>query len=256
VSGVLRGAGELPDLEKVMPHSPARLALHRKDLTTEAVFAWAHITEYAALHHTCTHILHPNELAQYERFAVPRRKTSFLLGRYVAKQALAVLLREPVYANIEIAPGVFTQPIVKFPTPEPVGVSITHAGELACALAFPQIHPMAIDVEQLDAKSLEAMKSQILTEELSPEALPQVSELVRCTIIWTAKEALSKVLKCGMMCPFSILETVELRQDAAGYVGYFRNFGQYKFHTWVLNDHVMTIVLPKWTTMVIDLTPL
>lgn len=242
----------MPDWKEVMPHSPARLVLQRKDLTTEAVFAWAHTAEYAALHQTCTRILHPNELAQYERFPVLRRKTSFLLGRYVAKQALAVLLRECVSANIEIAPGVFTQPIVKFPTPEPVGVSITHAGELACALAFPQMHPMAIDVEQLDPNSLEAMKSQILAEELRPEALPQLSELLRCTLIWTAKEALSKVLKCGMMCPFSIFETVELRQHASCYVGYFRNFGQYKFHTWVLKDHVLTIVLPKWTTLVVD----
>lgn len=239
------------DLEGVMPHAPARLVLHRKDLTMEAVFAWAHTAEYAALHHTCTRILHPNELAQYERLTVPRRKTSFLLGRYVAKQSLAVLLCESVYTNIEIASGVFTQPIVKFPTREPVDVSITHAGELACALAFPQLHPMGIDVERLDPQSLEAMKSQMLAAELSPEVLPQVSELVRCTVIWTAKEALSKVLKCGMMCPFSILETVELRQDTSCYVGYFRNFGQYKFHTWVLKDHVITIVLPKWTTMVV-----
>jgi 4'-phosphopantetheinyl transferase len=246
----------LSDLKEVMPHAPVRLALYRKDLTTEAVLAWAHTAEYAALHHRCTGVLHPNELAQYESLVVLRRKTSFLLGRYVAKQALAVLLRESVYTNIEIVPGVFTQPIVKFPTPEPVGVSITHAGELACALAFPQIHPMAIDVEQLDTKNIAAMKSQILPEELSPEALPPWSELVGCTVIWTAKEALSKVLKCGMMCPFSILETVELGQDASCYVGYFRNFGQYKFHAWVLQNHVITIVLPKLTTMVVDLSAL
>src|SRR3982074_420664 len=100
------------------------------------------------------------------------------------------------------------------------------------------------------------MKSQMLTEELRPEALPQWSELVWYTVIWTAKEALSKVLKCGMMCPFSLLETVALGQDASGYVGYFRNFGQYKFHAWVLQNHVITIVLPKWTTMVVDLSTL
>jgi 4'-phosphopantetheinyl transferase len=191
-------------------------------------------------------------VAQFERLALPRRKSSFLLGRYVAKQALAVLLHEPMYANIAIVPGVFTQPVVQFPTPEPVGVSIMHAGELACALAFPQIHPMAIDVERVDPASLEAMKSQIQAEELRPAVLPQLSELVWCTVIWTAKEALSKVLKCGMMGPFALFETVELRQEASCYVGYFRHFGQYKFHTWVVHDHVLTIVLPKWTTMVAD----
>ncbi len=244
----------MPDSEDLTFHETVRLALHRKNLTSEAVFAWANTAAYEALHHTCTRVLHPNELAQYERLSMPRRKTSFLLGRYAAKQALAVLLREPEYTKIEIAPGVFTQPIVKFPTPEPVGVSITHAGELACALAFPQIHPMALDVERLDGNNLDAMKSQMVPEELNTEALPQLSELVRCTVVWTAKEALSKVLKCGMMCPFSILETVDLGQEASWYLGYFRNFGQYKFHTWVLKDHVVTIVLPKWTTMAVDLS--
>jgi len=250
-----RGAGEVLDLETIMPYSPARLVLQRKDLTTEAVFAWAHSAEYAALHQTRRRILHPHELARYDAFTAPRRKSSFLLGRYVAKQALAVLLREPQYANIEIASGVFTQPIVKFPTAEPVEVSITHAGELACALAFPQMHPMATDAERLDTDNLEAMKSQILPGELDPQRLPLLSESVRCTIIWTAKEALSKVLKCGMMCPFSILETIELRQEGPCYVGYFRNFGQYKFHAWVVKDHVIAIVLPKWTTMMFDVAP-
>jgi 4'-phosphopantetheinyl transferase EntD len=239
-----------------MPQSPVRLVLQRKDLTTEAVFAWAHTAQYTALHDRRASILHPHELAQYERFTVLRRQSSFLLGRYVAKQALAVLLRESVYTRIEIVPGVFTQPIVKFPALDPVGVSITHAGDLAGALAFPQIHPMAVDIERLEPNNLEAMKSQIVAEELRPEALPQLSELLRCTIIWTAKEALSKVLKCGMMCPFALLETVQLRQDAACYVGYFRHFGQYKFHTWIVPDHVITIVLPKWTTMVGDLVQL
>jgi 4'-phosphopantetheinyl transferase EntD len=242
----------VPDWGAVLPRSPARLGLHRKDLTTEAVFAWAHTADYDALHRTCSSFLHPHELAQYEKLTVPRRRSSFLLGRYVAKQALATLLRESAPARIEIAPGVFTQPVVKFPTSEPVGVSITHAGELACALAFPEIHPMGIDVERLDGKSLEAMKSQILPDELRPEALDRVSELVRCTVIWTAKEALSKVLTCGLMCPFALLETVDLQPEAAGYGGHFRHFGQYKFHARVVHDHVLSIVLPKWTTMVVD----
>src|SRR5262249_1661671 len=112
-----------------MPQAPLRLALHRKELSTEAVLAWAHTAQYAALHHRCRDILHPHELAQYDKLTAPRRQTSFLLGRYVAKQALAVLLHESGYANIEIAPGVFTHPIVKYPTSEPLGGSITHSGE-------------------------------------------------------------------------------------------------------------------------------
>jgi hypothetical protein len=39
-----------------MLRSPARLVLHRKELTTEAVFAWVHTVEYDPLQHTCTSI--------------------------------------------------------------------------------------------------------------------------------------------------------------------------------------------------------
>jgi 4'-phosphopantetheinyl transferase len=242
----------VPDWRTVLPPSPVRLGLHRKDLTTEAVFAWVHTAEYSVLQQTCRRFLHPRELAQYDKFSVPRRRSSFLLGRYVAKQALGALLRESALDRIEIAPGVFTQPVVKFPTPEPVGVSITHAGDLACALAYPQIHPMGIDVERLDGKNLQAMKSQMLAGELNAGIMSEASELICCTILWTAKEALSKVLACGMMCPFTLMETVELRSDAWGYGGHFRHFGQYKFHAWMVHDHVLSVVLPKWTTLVVE----
>jgi 4'-phosphopantetheinyl transferase len=235
-----------------------RITLHRKDWMKDAVIAWVRAAEHSELHDKCSLVLHSNELIYYQRLSTQRRKMSFLLGRYAAKQAISTLLHmyEPQYAKIEIIPGIFQQPIVKFQTPEPVGISISHTNEYACAIAFPIIHPMAIDVERVDILNLEAIKSQILPQELHAEALCQLSELTKCTIIWTAKEALSKVLKCGMMSPFSIFETVNLSEQGSWYVGHFPNFGQYKFHAWVLEDHVISIALPKRTTIELDLSSL
>ncbi len=233
-----------------------RIALHRQDLTTEAVFAWVRTVDHAELPDKCSLVLHPNELAYYQRPLAPRRKMSFLLGRYAAKQALSTLLHmdEPQLDKIEVASGIFQQPIVKFQTQEPLGVSISHTNEYACAIAFPLIHPMALDVERIDPLSLEAMKSQMLPQELQAEALSQLPEPTRCAIIWTAKEALSKVLKCGLMTPFSIFETVELYQEDPWCIGNFKSFGQYKFHACVIESHVVSIVIPKRTTMDLDIS--
>ncbi len=235
-----------------------RISLHRKELSTHAIFVWVNMTAYDALDRDRAQFLHPNELAYYQRLPARKRQQSYLLGRYAAKQALAAFLNPEIAdpTHIEVAPGVFTQPIVKFPTPEPVAVSISHAGDFACALAFAQIHPMALDIEPLDRASIETMQSQILPQELQAPQLLSIPEVTRCAIIWTAKEALSKILKCGMMSPFSIFETMELQREASGYVGYYRNFGQYKFHAWVMNGHVVSIALPKRTTMTLDISTL
>lgn len=233
-----------------------QILLHRKELSTQAIFVWVDVAAYDALDRDRARFLHPNELAHYQSLPARKRRQSYLLGRYAAKQALATFLDHADPTHIEVAAGIFTQPIVKFPTPEPVAVSISHAGDFACALAFAQIHPMALDIEPLNEASMEAMQSQILPQELDDPQLRSIPEVTRCTVIWTAKEALSKILKCGMMSPFSIFETTELRQDGPRYVGEYRNFGQYKFHAWAMNNHIIAIALPKRTTMELDVIAL
>ena len=67
-----------------------------------------------------------------------------------------------------------------------------------------------------------------------------------------AKEALSKVVRCGMMNPFEGYAICELEQTESCFLGKFRNFGQYRFQSWVLDSFVLTIVLPKKTQMKIE----
>lgn len=233
---------------------PLPLTLRRQNLTLTAMLALVHTSASAALHDSRAQFFHPEEAAVYESLPAPSRRQSFLLGRYAAKQALSALLHEPDWTRLHIVPGVFTQPTVAYATPEPVEVSITHAGDLAAALAFPQRHPMGLDVERLQDRSLDAMRSQIVDAEWHAPTLQVVPALLRATLLWTAKEALSKVLKCGMMCPFALFETSEVEQDGGRYGGQFRHFGQYQFQSWVVQGHVLSLVLPKWTTLDIDLT--
>ncbi len=123
-----------------------RIPLHRQGLSTHAIFVWVDTAAYNALDHDRALFLHRNELAYYQRLPAPKRQQSYLLGRYAAKRALTTFLETADPTLIEVASGIFTQPIVKFPTPDPVAVSISHAGDFACALAA-QKSSLALDIE-------------------------------------------------------------------------------------------------------------
>jgi 4'-phosphopantetheinyl transferase len=71
-------------------------------------------------------------------------------------------------------------------------------------------------------------------------------ELALSTLIWTAKEALSKALTCGLMSPmeiFNLAGIYPLGRRIWG--GLFQNFGQYKFIGWISRTVAMSVVLPK-----------
>src|SRR4030095_6808483 len=142
--------------------------------------------------------------------------------------------------------GVFGQPLVRFFRGDAPGVSISHCERLATELAFPAGHPMAIDVEETDPARVATMKSQMTARELLWAQSGNAPEDVLCALVWTAKEALSKVLRCGLMSPMEIMNLSELRRDAGtAWEGLFENFAQYKSVSWQGGSSVMSIVLPK-----------
>jgi len=90
-------------------------------------------------------LLGPTEFAYFSTLPFGRRRRGYLLGRYAAKLALRDLLQESDFRIIEIARGVFEQPIVLFARKQGRGVTISHTDSLAFVLAFPRGHPMGID---------------------------------------------------------------------------------------------------------------
>ena len=48
------------------------------------------------------------------------------------------------------------------------------------------------------------------------------------TLLWTAKEALSKILKTGLMTSFKILEIDKIEHKDGYWLSYYKSFGQYK----------------------------
>jgi phosphopantetheinyl transferase len=200
--------------------------------------------------------LHPNEINYFSKLNFPRRQFSYLLGRFCGKQAIAFLTGDANLSNIFIDNGVFQQPIVKHKAFSNVQVSLSHTHQLGAAIAFPEEIPMAIDIEEICSKNRSAIDSQLTQRErqiLSSLHSQKDDDGEHLTLMWTVKEALSKVLKCGLMINFELLEINSIKKDQDFIYSTFRNFHQYETISFQIQNSYCSIVYPKKTIMGIDL---
>ncbi len=233
---------------------PQTFELRRQEACHTGRFASLGTDSYPALKEHAATILHPEELAYFVPLPAERRRISYLLGRYAAKRALQPGLGNPAFADIRIAPGIFQNPVVCFPMSDPWQVSITHSEAMVCAVAFPAVHPMALDIESIDPERVATMASQCVEAELAEAARLGLEAPAAATLLWTAKEALSKTLHTGLTCPFALFEIQSLeRIGECECRGLYKNLAQYRFHSWICGDSVLTLVLPKRTEIVFEL---
>lgn len=234
----------------IFPGHSVSVKLRREGYEACGSLAWIQTSQFKCIAEWAGEFLHPEELEIFRAFKVERRQISYLLGRYTAKSALGKCVGPGFEASrAVIALGIFNQPVVQCHALRPLGVSISHSDRLVCSLAYPEEHPMAIDVEEIDEARTKVMMTQIGRDEGALAQSVCTSLDVAATVVWTAKEALSKALRCGMTCPYELLEICGLEVRDGVYTGRFKNFGQYKFQSWRRGDSVITIVLPKMTGM-------
>ena len=227
-----------------------QLHLQRAGHRFSAWFAFVRASEFEHLAATATDFLSAQELAYFRQRKFPRRRQSYLLGRYAGKLAVAQCLPESALKQIDIYPGVFDQPLVRHPSPDTPGVSLSHGVDLAVALAFPAGHPMAVDVEPVDASRVAAIKSQLTPRELEWAGTNRADEASQCALMWTAREALSKVLHCGLTTPSETLALAELKSHRdQSWESSYANFAQYKCLSWISTHYALSIVLPKRTSL-------
>ena len=227
------------------------LTLTRPEGNLKAAICLSHLPDNLPLD-GIEEVLHDQEAVYYKTLKFERRQRSYLIGRYTAKKAVAALVQLGDLRNIIIEQGIFSQPVVRCGDERNIQVSITHAEEIGAAIAFPEAHPMGIDLQEINVKRRAVIESQATeVEKEFVKSLPCPYDML-LTLLWTAKEALSKVLKTGMMSPFTIFEmsAVEMQDDL--FVGCFRNFAQYKTLSFEIDGHVCSIVYPQKTEIDID----
>ena len=195
--------------------------------------------------------LHAREEAYFKTLVAERRQISYLLGRYVAKKAVGKCFHEQNLSKIEISSGIFQQPIVCYTSQENIQVSIAHSQQWGAALAFPEAHPMAIDLETVDPQTDAHLWPQITSQEKRLVENLELTQSKSLILLWTIKEALSKVLKTGLMTDFHVYELSTIRANGGCFESIFKHFTQYRAVSWFFQNFAWSLVLPRNTTFLL-----
>ena len=198
-------------------------------------------------------LLGKNETVYFSTLRFARRQTAYLLGRYAAKMALSAVLSEPDLTAIDIDHGVFEQPVIRCGRNEEWDVTISHTEDVGVALAFPAGHPMGIDLEHINPGQHETILSQLSEREIGWLNHPSADRFQLASALWAAKESLSKVLRTGLMANIRVYDLAEFNLiESRVWEGLFENFAQYKARVWTWSNRVLSIALPKRSTLVFE----
>lgn len=191
--------------------------------------------------------LHPEENKVLQSYTHIRRKLSYVLGRIAAKKAIQQLSDYPFLQHIWIDNGVFLFPIVRCAALENIQVSISHCDNIGVSIAFPESHPMGIDIEKMEISRLEVFSSQLTALEKLLLIEKTKNDIHGFTSLFGIKEALSKVIKTGMMIDFKLLEIDRLEILEHTLMASFKHFSQYKGFAFTSGQYVVSVVLPRKT---------
>lgn len=197
--------------------------------------------------------LHPKEEKYFASLRYPKRQEDYLLGRYCAKNAIVTCSDNIKPYTIFIENGVFRQPIVYCSSHNNIQVSISHTDGIGAAIAFPESHPMAIDIEKICKNRISTIQSQMTSEEQKLFTCLPTTEESSITLLWTVKESLSKILRCGFMVPFELLEVKNVVLQDNYIISYFKNFHQYQGLSFQLSGNICSIVYPRNTQLNFDI---
>ena len=200
--------------------------------------------------------LHADEEALLTDRLHARRRHGLLIGRYAAKCALAALRPDLDPRSLAIRPGVLEQPVLSGEGIDNLGISLSHAGPVAVAVAFPEACPMGIDLERIRPANVALLTRQTTAAERSNLAARlDAPEAERLTRLWCLKEALSKALRCGLTVPLELLAigSVETRPPGLGVT--FANFAQYQGLSLAAGDLAAALVLPRPPAVTLAVEP-
>jgi 4'-phosphopantetheinyl transferase len=149
--------------------------------------------------------LSPREVTWVERMRFEKRRSEFRMGRWTAKNALALFLKRPcspeslVAVEIDRAPGGAPAPLVEG-RPAPASISMSDRADQAVCVVGPPGLGLGCDLELVEPRS-EAFVADYLTasEQAIAAHAPTLEERdLQANLIWCGKESALKVLRTGL----------------------------------------------------------
>ncbi len=137
------------------------------------------------------------EIEIFERLATEKRRLDWLCGRLAAKRALAALRPSLSPREIEILSSPDGKPYFRLAGGEPPELSISHCAKGGICAVSRAKTPVGVDFEPVAAHG-PAVVAMFMH---AAEALPLDEEAALWqTKLWTAKEAVLKLLGTGLAC--------------------------------------------------------
>lgn len=189
--------------------------------------------------------LSPEETAFADSLVYPKRREGWLTGRWAAKAALCRRAGVTEGSRFTILPGALDQPVVTGPEPGH-HVTLSHCGALAAAAAFPETHPMGVDVEAVGPRLTETLQDQFDPREVRLCRSSGMSQDEAYTVLWTAKESVAKALRTGLTTPLGLFAVGEIQALPGRTVSRFPNFGQYRVVSIVAGGWALSVCLPDF----------
>lgn len=195
--------------------------------------------------HVINKYLSAKEKKELGNIVFEKRRKEFILGKQVSKKAISELSIQKNFVDISLEHGVFNQPIVKLSTNENMQISLSHCNKYIVAIAFKESFPCAIDIELIDSENSIAICSQLTENEKNHLDKLDDEKITIYTVLWTGKEAISKIFKTGLTSKLDLYEINKIRKEGKFFRGTFKNFYQYEFIARKYDGCICTIVLPK-----------
>lgn len=202
----------------------------------------------------------PREMARLRMLTVPRGRQAFLQGRLAAKTAVGAMLGrlEPTARfdplGVEVENGHLGRPLVH--GAPGLGVSLSHCQGFAAAVAFPLDLPLGLDLERVRPQNALALSDRIPPEELAMArftAPPGAHAALPPTLLWCLKEALGKLLGCGLATSPEELAISSLDPVPNGVAAGYAHTAGYQGLAAVSASMLLALAAPGNVTLELDL---
>lgn len=187
------------------------------------------------------------EVAEHRRLRermAPPRFDAYRRGRATAHAALSRWLPGSAGRGVEVLRGPSSQPLATRADAGVAEVSIAHSAAWAAAVAAQWGRPVGVDLEErIGAGAHAAVRGTSSTERALAEAAG-AREADAALVVWTAREAVAKALRTGLVIDAEVLDLAAVDAVSGGTVEVrYRRLPGFSCLAMVLDDVVMSVAV-------------